>query len=243
MLSITFTLALGKIDESQPGGSNTDAASALFVLIITCLCVFAICIVVVALLQLYEKLMRRSNALKHWQTVRRSEGAKELLRLLAVVRSGDVQHFSEEDGQHEGNEHNDRSKVADNGAGSGMEMQVISTSTAARKSDGNEAVVVEMAPSFAPAGGAGGDLSATDSSDEENYDASGLTKNSSMMLALADSYLLQAEMHGAGSQVPTENETVDDGSDLPTLPNKPVWEEHEVLPDFDAPELQAMERV
>lgn len=178
MLSITFTLALGKIDESQPGGSNTDAASALFVLIITCLCVFAICIVVVALLQMYEKLMRRSNALKHWQTVRR--------RLLAVVRSGDVQHFSEEDGQHEENDHNDRSKVADNGAGSGMEMQVISTSTAARKSDGD---------------------------------------------------------HGAGLQVPTENETVDDGSDLPTLPDKPVWEEHEVLPDFDAPEPQAMERV
>ena len=176
MLSITFTLALGKIDESQPGGSNTDAASALFVLFITCLCVFAICIVVVALLQMYEKLMRRSNALKHWQTVRRSEGAKELLRLLAVVRSGDVQHFSEEDGQHEENDHNDRSKVADNGAGSGMEMQVISTSTAARKSDGD---------------------------------------------------------HGAGSQVPAENET----------PDKPVWEEHEVLPDFDAPEPQAMERV
>ena len=165
MLSITFTLALGKIDESQPGGSNTDAASALFVLIITCLCVFATCIVAVALLQMYEKLMRRSNALKHWQTVRRS-----------VVSSGDVQHFSEEDGQHEENEHNDRSKVADNGAGSGIEMQVISASTAARKSDGD---------------------------------------------------------HGAGSQVPTENET----------PDKPVWEEHEVLPDFDAPEPQAMERV
>ena len=33
------------------------------------------------------------------------------------------------------------------------------------------------------------------------------------------------------------------GSDLPTLPDKHVWEEHEVLPDFDAPEPQAMERV
>ena len=186
MLSITFTLALGKIDESQPGGSNTDAASALFVLIITCLCVFAICIVVVALLQMYEKLMRRSNALKHWQTVRRSEIVQRLLKHWQTVRRSDVQHFSEEDGQHEENEHNDRSKVADNGAGSGIEMQVISTSTAARKSDGD---------------------------------------------------------HGAGLQVPTEKETVDDGSDLPTLPDKPVWDEHEVLPDFDAPEPQAMERV
>ena len=144
---------------------------------------FAICIVVVALLQLYEKLMRRSNALKHWQTVRKSEIVD---RLLAAVRSGDVQHFSEEDGQHEENDHNDRSKVADNGAGSGMEMQIISTPTVARKADGD---------------------------------------------------------HGAGLQFPTENETVDDGSDLPTLPDKPVWEEHEVLPDFDAPEPQAMERV
>ena len=66
LLSITFTLALGKIDESH----DTDAASSLFVLIITCLCVFVLCVIAVAILQMQEKLMRRSNALKHWRKLR-----------------------------------------------------------------------------------------------------------------------------------------------------------------------------
>jgi hypothetical protein len=66
LLSITFTLALGKIDESH----DTDAASSLFVLIITCLCVFVLCVVVVAILQMQEKLFRRMHAQALWRKLR-----------------------------------------------------------------------------------------------------------------------------------------------------------------------------
>ena len=68
LLSITFTLALGKIDESH----DTDAASALFVLIITCLCVFVLCCGAVAILQMQEKLSRRVRAQALWRTIRRT---------------------------------------------------------------------------------------------------------------------------------------------------------------------------
>ena len=68
LLSITFTLALGKIDESH----DTDAASSLFVLIITCLCVFVVFVIVVAILQMRETRSRRVRAQALWRTLRQT---------------------------------------------------------------------------------------------------------------------------------------------------------------------------
>ena len=68
LLSITFTLALGKIDESH----DSDAASSLFVLIITCLCVFVVFVIVVAILQMRETFSRRVRAQALWRTLRRT---------------------------------------------------------------------------------------------------------------------------------------------------------------------------
>jgi hypothetical protein len=132
-----------------------------------------------------KMIIQMGASISKLETNANADSAHQVRQNYSSSSDSDTDDDGQDDGQGSG-QARDRSNVADNGAGSGMEMQVISTSTAARKPDRD---------------------------------------------------------HGAGLQVPTENKTVDDGSDLPTLPDKPVWDEHEVLPDFDAPEPQAMERV
>ena len=132
LLTVTFTLALGKIDE----GSDSDAASALFGLIITCNVTFALCVIAVALLERRRKQLRSLRAQDLWRILQVSVDRVPLL----------MQDFEDEDESSVKQLQNPlqisfncleddeggRSKTIDSGAGSGMQMQVITSPAAAR---------------------------------------------------------------------------------------------------------------
>ena len=62
LLTVSFTLALGEMDE----GGDSDAASALFELIITCNVTFTLCVVAVTLLEMRRKQLRSLRAQALW---------------------------------------------------------------------------------------------------------------------------------------------------------------------------------
>jgi hypothetical protein len=151
LLTITFTLALGKIDESETSDSNsTDAASALFVLIVICNCVFALCVVFVAFLEVHEQKKRKCRAQELWRVFRLS--VRFMPRIMASYNEEcgqDGRPFSEmapgscstylrffrkkqEGATSERRRSFEENSSVESGAGSGMEMQTITSNAGER---------------------------------------------------------------------------------------------------------------
>ena len=128
LLTITFTLALGKIDE----GSDSDAdwvLSALFWLIITCNVTFLLCVIAVILLERRRKQLRGLRAQDLWRILQ-----VNVDRVPALSSVKQLQNPLQISSNCLEDDEGGRSKIIDSGAGSGMEMQVI-PSTAAGNAD------------------------------------------------------------------------------------------------------------
>ena len=122
-------------------GGDSDAASSLFALIITCNVIFALCVVAVALLERKRKQLRSLRAQDLWRILRVSvdripalmddfEDESSVIHLHNPLQIS-LNCFEDDEGG--------RSKTIDSGAGSGMQMQVITSAAAARNVEGETA--------------------------------------------------------------------------------------------------------